>query len=499
MMKKTLSFIALIILTITVLTAQNEVDALRYSQSFHGGSARFMSMGGAFGALGADPSTLTINPAGLGVYRKSEFTFTPTFYLGETSSNFMDNISVDHKYNFNFNNMAIVGVSNTGNKDGWISVNFGFGYNKVNNFNNRVVIEGQNNDNSITDYFVELANGNTSDNLNFFNEGLGWDAYLIDHNINDTTNTTYQSALLTRGVLQSKSITSKGSIGEYDFSIGANYDNTLYFGATVGIVGIRYKEDSEFSEEDPDTMIYDFNSLTYRQHLLTRGTGFNFKFGLLYRPVDWIRIGGAIHTPTFFTLTDKYSSEMLSDFESTKWYVDSYSGDTVIYDEQLIESPEGISNYQLTTPFKAIGSLALVIKKTAIISIDYEFIDYSLARLRDDKDPFITENNSIQNHYTIASNIRAGLEYRYGPFSFRGGYALYGNPYNTAEVDNDGTITAYSGGFGIRDKEFYFDIAYVYTTKSEKYYMYSPDVVSIDAATLNATTSRVMATFGFRF
>ena len=119
--------------------------------------ARANAMGGAFGALGGDMTTFSINPAGIGVYRKSEFTFTPTFYLGKTSSKFMDNTSIDHKYNFNFNNLAIVGVSNTGNKDGWISVNFGFAYNKVNNFNNRTFIEGQNNNSSITDYFANLA------------------------------------------------------------------------------------------------------------------------------------------------------------------------------------------------------------------------------------------------------------------------------------------------------------------------------------------------------
>ncbi len=487
-MKKIFYNIIIVILFGTsALTAQNEVDALRYSQGFHGGTARFMSMGGAFGALGADASSLTINPAGLGVYRKSEFAFTPTFFLGETSSDYMGETSTDHKYNFNFNNFSLIAASHTGNEDGWISVNFGFAYNKVNNFNNRIIIEGKNDKNSITDYFASIANGKTFDNLNSFNEWLAWETYLIDP---DSSTTSYKSALLTRGELQSKAITSKGSMGEYAFSLGANYDNTLYMGATIGIVGVRYEENSEYSETDVDSMIYDFNSLSYKQHLLTKGTGFNFKFGLLYRPMNWIRIGGAIHTPTFFSLTDNYSSTMKSSFESP---------DSIRGDGNWVDSPEGRFDYELTTPFKAIGSLAFVIKKTAIISVDYEFVDYSLARLRSNDYFFKIENNSIQTHYTMASNIRAGLEYRYGPFSIRGGYALYGNPYNTSEVDNDGSVTAYSGGFGIRDKEFYFDIAYIYTTKSEKYYLYSPDIVAVEAATLNSHSNRIMATFGFRF
>ena len=52
--------------------AQNELDALRYSNTGTGGTARSYAMANAFGALGADLSAFHINPAGLGLYRKSE-------------------------------------------------------------------------------------------------------------------------------------------------------------------------------------------------------------------------------------------------------------------------------------------------------------------------------------------------------------------------------------------------------------------------------------------
>ncbi|MFH2144295.1 MAG: hypothetical protein ABIJ97_17845 [Bacteroidota bacterium] len=485
---KTLILICSVVITSLVIQAQNEVDALRYSQLYHGGSARNISMGGAFGALGGDPSVLSYNPAGLGVYRKSEFTFTPSFYLNEASSNFMGKTSIDHKYNFNFNNMALIASANSGDDDGWVSVNFGFGYNRLNNFHRYILIQGQNNESSMTDYFAEMANGNTINNLNSFNEWLAWESYLIDPMNNSETQ--YQSALLTKGVHQTKTISQTGNMGEYAFSMAGNYNNSLYIGATIGIQSLRFKESAIYSEDDRDSLIFDFNSMDYKQSLETRGAGFNFKFGLIYRPVDWVRIGGAIHTPTFFNLTDDYSSSMRSNFESP---------DSIRGDGEWVDSPSGKYNYSLTTPFRAIGSLAFVIKKAAIISVDYEFVDYSMSRLRATDYSFLTENNTIQNNYTYAGNIRAGLEYRFGPFAVRGGYAMYQSPYNSAEVDNDGMLSAISGGFGIRDKDFFFDIAYVYTMMNENYYLYSPNVVTISPASIDYTSSQIMATVGIKF
>jgi hypothetical protein len=488
---KSIKLIAIIIAITTVAYAQNEVDALRYSQNYHGGTARFVSMGGAYVALGGDPSALSYNPAGLGVYRTSEFTMTPTFYLNSASSKFMSGSTMDNNPNFNINNMAIVGSALTGNDEGWISANFGFAYNKSNNFHRNVLIQGQNNNSSITDYFAASADGYSYDQLNSFNEWLAWETYLIDPDtaLSANPNVNYISSLDGRGETQTKQLDQSGSIGEYAFSMGFNYDHKVYFGGTIGIQSIRYKEGSIYLEEDKDDLISNFNSLEYTSNLSTRGTGFNFKFGLIYRPVDWMRIGGAVHTPTFISLVDEYSSSMNSSFSDT-----SYAA----------ESPNGRYRYNLTTPFKAMGGIAFVIKKVAILSVDYEFVDYSSARLRDEKSDgeiygFVEENNSINNHYTYAGNIRAGLEYRIGPFSIRGGYAMYPSPYNPSEVDNDGMLTTFSGGFGIRDKNFFFDLAYVHSMMNENYYLYSPDVYNIDPANIDYTTSKVLATIGVKF
>ena len=346
----------------------------------------------------------------------------------------------------------------------------------------------------MTDYFAALADGNSIDNFDYFNEGLAWETWLIDPDSSGNT-ADYMSSLIGRGEYQTKYTTQKGYIGEYDFSMGANYANQFYIGGTIGIQSLRYEEDVIYTEEDRDSLIDDFNYMGFKQHLETRGTGINFKLGVIYRPVDWVRIGGAIHTPTFFGLHDTYSSSMRSSINSV------LNDTSANYKGNWYEPnpPVGEYDYTLTTPFKAIGSLAFVIKQCAIISVDYEFVDYSIARLRADDYSFITENNSISNSYTYTGNIRAGLEYRYGPFSFRGGYALYQSPYNTSQVDNDGSLTIYSAGFGVRDKDFFFDLAYTYSVMNEDYYLYSPNVVTVDPASLESTSSRILATIGFRF
>ena len=125
--------------------SQTEIDALRYSQLQYGGTARFTSMAGAFGALGGDFSALSTNPAGIGIYRRSEFTFTPSFYNQKTTSNFMGNSLDDYKYNVNFNNAGIVlSYYEPESKNVWKGVMFGFGYNRLNNFNNRISMSGKN-------------------------------------------------------------------------------------------------------------------------------------------------------------------------------------------------------------------------------------------------------------------------------------------------------------------------------------------------------------------
>lgn len=487
---KKIAIFGMFVLASISMFAQNEVDALRYSQNFYTGTARFTSMGGAFGALGGDFSSLSVNPAGIGVYRSSEFTFTPGFSYNSTDATFMDGTMEDYKYRMNINNLGLVATYNSGKEDGWVTTSFAFGYNKLNDFNRNVIIEGTNNTSSMTDYFAQAASGTNSDLLDGFTTGLAWETYLIDPDPSSTQNYGYISALSKRGELQSMSINSKGNIGEYLFALGGNYSNKIYLGGSIGIQSVRYIEHSDYVESDPNDSIPDFNQFTYHSDLKTTGSGINFKFGAIIRPVDWIRIGLAVHSPTFMSLHDEYSSFMQSSFNSP---------DSIRGDGEKVYSPSGSFDYDLTTPFKAIGSLGFVIGKSALINVEYEFVDYSTARMRSDSYMFREENNAIETAYQAVGNIRAGAEYRFGPISFRAGYGLYGSPFRSNQVNADAEASVVSGGFGIRNEDFYFDLGFRYYMLEEKYFIYDPSVVTVSEANLKNNYASLIATFGFKF
>ncbi|MCK4663178.1 MAG: hypothetical protein KAT68_09955 [Bacteroidales bacterium] len=493
-MKKILSII--ISLTFTIISySQNEMDVLQYSQTHFGGTARAIGLGGAFGALGGDLSTLSYNPAGIAIYRGCEFSITPTLFHNSTDATYFDSKYSDSKYNFNFNNIGYVGtiklndfVNNTDDtKLGWKNINFAIGYNRLNNFNKNILIEGVNNNSSIVDYFLENVDSST------VNKYIQDDVIYADLIYADSlTASGYTSDFegSSHGQTQSKSIRTRGAMGEYFISLGANYGHVLYIGGTIGIQKVEFEHNSNHQETDPSDKIPAFVSMNLYEHWETWGTGCNFKFGMIYRPIDWIRIGGAIHTPTFFYLEDDYSEEL----EATIDYTDGG-----LYTSQYKTS--GYFKYEITTPYKAIGSIAFIYKKIGLISVDYEFIDYSIARLSSDdysnseiNETISDVNKRISSRYTSVGNIRVGAELKNGPFRIRGGYAIYNSPYSSSEENKSSTYYTYSGGFGISDKSFYFDIAYVYSTSSKKYFLYE-----LEQADLESQTSKILATFGIRF
>ncbi len=495
---KKLFIIFAILASSGLLFAQNEVDGLRYSQLYNFGTARSSAMGGAFGALGGDFISLSTNPAGMGVYRHSELTFTPVINMNKVSADYYGSSASDARTNLAMSNLGVVFSFTSGDsQDEWKSVNFGFGYNRLADFYSRSTFEGVNNESSMLDYFLPKTEGKTYDEFDYFFEGLAWETFLIDYenfvegqyasvlsNWSDSISPVYD-------LQQTKSTMGSGSVGEIPISLAANYMNKLYIGASLGIQSLKYNESYKYTESDIDNKNPYLDYYDFEQSTSTRGFGLNLKFGMIYRPIEWVRIGAAVHTPTFYELNYRYNSSIYAKF------------DTVIYDGSSAfssESPEGEYDYTVTTPFRAIGSLAFIIKKMALLSIDYEFVDYSKIQLGSaDAGTFNEANNAMQTNYIATSNLRAGLEYRYGPFSLRGGFAYFGNPYAGSAAQVDASRMLYSGGFGIRDNNLLFNLSYVYMQGKEKHYPYNVENIPNEGATMSLTNSQIMATFGVRF
>lgn len=485
-MKKIL-FIAMLVTAFWIdLTAQTAQDALRYSRIFYNGTSRFMATAGAFGAVGADFSTLATNPAGLGLYRSTEITISPTFFNSFISTDYNGYHSTDDKLNFALSNFGYVYTFYTGkeNRSGGIkSFSVAFGMNRQNDFNNRLYIQGPNYTSSLLTSFTDMLNTPPilkprDVRYNYpFDIGLAYDCGLIYF---DSAQNNYQCDMPDGGVFQDKTINTWGSINEFDVAFGGNIDDKLYFGLTIGIPSIRFFYQSIYREEDTGDSIPYFQSLRYDYTYETHGTGVNFKIGLIYRPTNWIRIGGAIHSPTWYpNMYDYYASSMSAVYDSVLKYPAQYS-------------PSGAYEYQMMTPFRAIGSLGIFVGKYGFISGEYEYVNYSQARFKSDGDSFQDVNSTITANYSSPVNVRVGTEWRIRMFRVRGGFGYYGSPNK-----NIGDRYIITGGFGVYIKKFFADLAYQWAKSNSTYYIYDPALVN--ATDITTRTNTVTATFGFKF
>jgi hypothetical protein len=412
-------------------------------------------------------------------------TFAPVAVF--SSANYYGTVGTDSKVNFGLGNVGIVfAIKTNRNKSGGLkSFNFGFGMNRQNDFNSRVFISGMNPTSSMVQSYVDELNATgTPPNLVRtdypFDIGLAYDCNLI---YKYDSLGPYLCDARYGGVYQSKSINTYGSINEMEFSMGGNISDKLYFGMTIGVPFIRYYQNSVYEERDIADTIPEFNYMNYWYSLQTHGTGVNFKAGLIYRPLNWFRVGLSVHTPTWYpSMRDEWYSSMESNFVTTSWNSVQYS-------------PIGNFTYQLTTPFRATLGLAFILGPYGLLSADYEYVDYSQARFSSSSTSFSTVNDEIRSSFRSWGNLRVGTEWRIQDFRIRGGFAYYSNAYQKG-INNDQRFQA-SGGIGYRGRIFFADVSYVWSMMKEDYYLYNPALVN--PASITTYTHTVYTSIGVRF
>jgi long-subunit fatty acid transport protein len=316
----------------------------------------------------------------------------------------------------------------------------------------------------------------------------------------DDDNSPYKNDLTEHGYgqAQRKTMGRKGYINEYLLSVGANFNHKFYLGATVGIHDVYFKENADLYEWDEQGNIPYFNNFNFNSYLRTSGNGVNLKLGAIFKPTDQLRLGVAFHTPTFYHLNDLYDNGMES---SITW-----ENEAGMPTENLSAVPdrEGIYDYELVTPMKAIVSGALVVGKAGLISVDYEFVDYSTAKLKNGSDgyDFFDENTGITEAYKSVGNLHVGAELRANKnFSLRGGYEYFPSPYKESYVENynpnsDASFSTFAGGFGFRQGGVFFDAAYKYIVNDEHEKLYPG---ALNMARYETKKHNVMFTLGFRF
>ena len=472
--------------------AQNEEDALRYSTLSSGTTARSLAIGGAAGSLGADFSAASVNPAGLGLYRQSEFTVTPSLNFNMAKGSYLNASTNDSKTAVTINNLGM--VFHFGPKGGdydraqWKGFTLGIGANRLADFNKNVAYSGINGSSSFSEVFAEAAQVNGSTDESYGPYGyLGYQSYLLT---NDYKSVPYQNIISTGGTLrQEKFSESAGGANEVAISLGANYNERLMLGLTLGVTNYTFKRGIDFIERDnTGNTANGFNYFTFREVLNTSGVGVNGKFGLIYGITDKFRIGAAVHTPTFISMTDVADYGIVSDMDGASYDITPNS----IYQY----------DYSLRTPMRAVLSLTNIFGNKGFVTADVEFVPYNTMRytFKGYQDVADQINTSIKNNFTTGINVRAGGEYRFTEkFTGRLGAAYYGNPY-AANVDLGSNRLDLSAGLGYRfSPRFFMDMAYVFSKRQFKEFPYAVTGVAVPKATVDLANNLVALTIGYKF
>lgn len=491
--------------------AQDETDAHRYSFLSPQGTARSIGIGGALGSIGGDFTSLSVNPAGIGVYRSSELMFTPSIKINNVSGTYQNTTMDDNAVRFNFNNLGVVFTGTAKGKRyeraKWKSVSFGLGLNRLADFNRNVMYGGVNNTSSFSEVFVTDAIFFPDDVTNLNTPaGIGWNSFLIDEDSLGYFNVVPVGIDLN----QRRAVQERGGINEIAISLGGNYMEQFMIGATLGLPSLSYRRDMTFTEEDASNdATNNFRSLEYNESLSTSGLGINLKLGFIYKPTDAFRVGAALHTPTYFGLTDVQNRSISTNTEGFKALIGDNTGPVTTLQSGL-DIPENIFEYGLTTPWRGILSATGFLGTFGFITADYEYVDYRSARFHFDNSFAADEayiNQLIKNRYKAASNFRIGAEGRLDNLMIRLGFGYYGNPDNSGGDDR----MVFSTGLGYRFDNWFMDLGFSHTSYQdqeqpyavqypENYFLNNPSgTIAVPKAAVKGNANNIALTVGWKF
>jgi len=485
-------FILLSVLIFTFgLKAQTAFDALRFSTLDVTSTARNMGVGGAIGGLGADFSTLSTNPAGLGAYRFSEMVFTPAFTNIESSSmltndpNRAEIIQDETKFLLSSIGAVFVGKPSASN---WSTFSFAMGLNQLNSFEQDFRFAGTS-QGSIVNRFQDQANAGV---FSDFESNLAIDALAVYDLEGDGFYESDVELNPNANLLKDQTVLRSGTTQELLFAMGGNFKEKLLFGLSVGVPFLKYVEEKTYEETDPQNEIDFYENLEYIENLTTEGAGINAKLGLMYLLTQKVRIGAAVHTPTVYSLKDVFTTDL------------SYTFDDGGIEQGLARSPEGDFDYSLRTPWRFIGSAGFIIGKAGFITTEAEWVNmgnaaFNLTRNSDaveDAEYEIEVNQQIDDRFDNALNFKVGGELALSDFRLRAGLGLGFSP----DVDVKDVNRLLSLGVGYRKNRFFMDAAFRTSVTEGSYTPYLlSDISQQQFVTTETTDNRLLFTIGFKF
>ena len=508
-------------------------DFYTLSQTNFGfGTARSMSMAGAFTSLGGDVASMGINPAGLGMYRSGDLSISPMMAFNNATTDGGEAWGENSLNRFSIANFGAVFNLYESSRGSLVSFSVGLGYNRVADLNYSYGFTSQsapstNPYRSINDAFVrQLGQGGvfpTSDGSLDYSFGdsyywggmLAYNGYLLDVETDEYgdywTSANRLGSNATVG--HTAGVESRGYIGEYQLSGGLNFANKLYVGATIGIQSVRWERQIYYGEDYiySSTPIYSDGTplsspaewMDYNQAVKVNGAGVNLKLGAIYRPFPSLRLGVALHTPTYYSLERTYQSYMSSNFNN--------SGDTTPALEDV-----GDNSWEFCSPTKLMFGASYSFGRFAVLSVDYERDWYNGIRVKNIPAGFdLTKSDyrqEFKDNFKGSNILRIGAEIKpVANVALRAGYGLsdgalrnsYSNYYNRPLTYR---VACYSAGAGVALGRTTLDLAYQHLVQDQTSYMlyYAMDEMgNFDTASPYYTTSLkrdyVILTLGYKF
>lgn len=451
-------------------------DVQRFAERSTIGTARYVGMGGAMTAIGGDPSAAMVNPAGLGLYRRSEISVS----IDETIDNTQQVGSNDTYQRTRFaapQLSAIWAWGNSQKQRGLVYNNFMFSHNRLATFNRDIVVKGAGMGMVPTICNITNDEGGVSEeflvNKPWDNVEIGWlsilgyEAYLID----PIENNKWKPAVdFTDGSL---SISETGTSDQYTISWAGNISNQWYIGIGLNIPTINYTKHTSLREENKQNS----SSAELKSMFHVSGVGVSGSFGLIYRPIQALRIGASLQTPTILSLSRQSTGDMYSTIAGQKY--------------EVLTPESGVMDIDIASPLRTSVSVAGQMGKIGLIAVQY---DYAHSNEMED---IHTLRMGAEAQVTRGLFLNAGYVYE-SSFMKEDPKWLLG--YNEIRTDMDYRYTAAtqyaSAGIGYRSDVVVAQLAYQYGWQT--IHQYASEEQALPCY-VDTHTHRIVATLAWRF
>lgn len=547
-MKTRIGIVALMAVISSAAVAQSQYDVIRFMDNELNGTARFVGMGGAMGALGADLSTMSTNPAGIGMYRSNDVALTFGFNANHSNADLGGIVSKEKRTKASFDQIGFVWSNKIGNKTNLRYVNFGFNYRKRANFNRQFSSAGGFSDGASLSWQMADMLWQAGDGVGRYYNTLGDFNDLLDAGFKGSKlgdpytdsyfyGTPYLSSMGARTGLLDPLLAEgsllddpkaelkgflpwnsdghqyysreEGGVEEYDFNLSFNVQDRYYFGVTVGAYSLNYNRYSSYGENIVDGEAK--GNFTLNNWYKQEGTGFDVKLGAIIRPFEYspFRIGFSIHTPIWYSVTEYHTATLTAGATSFP--------EGTQYTENLSDylNPEYVWDYRLTTPWRFGVSMGTIVSGMMALDAEYEYAKYSSAHLEDVDGYELNGTTAVNESLKGVHTFRVGMETKLtSAFSMRAGYNFQSSPIHEDSFKNipftDETRTdaeylnlksrqAVTFGMGYRGRLFYADVAYKYDFYKANFYAFGSSDIELPATKVNNERHQVLFTLGVHF